>query len=144
MTATDKQVIGRVVKLSIANAGIFNLPAKIDTGAYSSAIWATKIKEEDGQLSFVLLGPKSPKYTGEVITTKQYTVVTISNSFGKKQDRYRINLKAEIDGRKINAKFTLANRALKSYPALIGRRILNKRFMVDVSLGGPILKSEWR
>ena len=144
MTIEDRQVIGRIVKLSIPDAQISNLPAKVDTGAYSSAIWATKVKEEDGVLSFVLLGPKSPKYTGRVMTTNKYKIVKVRNSFGEMQDRYRVELKVELDGRKIKAKFTLANRALKSYSALIGRRMLNKRFLVDVSHGGPILKSEWR
>jgi hypothetical protein len=144
MTKSDLQIIGRVEKLAIINGGIIDLPAKIDTGAYSSAVWATEIVEDKGELSFILLGPKSPFYTGEVIKTKNYDIAIVQNSFGQKENRYGVTLNVELAGRKIRSRFTLANRALKSYPALIGRRMLNKRFIVDVSKGGPIQKSKWR
>ena len=144
MADANIQIIGRVVKLNIADSDIVNLPAKIDTGAYISAIWATKIKDKDGQLSYTLLGPKSPFYSGKLITTKDYKIVIIQNSFGHSETRYSVPLKVEIGGRKVKARFTLANRGLKSYPALIGRRLLNKRFLVDVSHGSPLAKSNWR
>ena len=44
--------------------GVSAVPAKIDTGADSSAIWASNIDmKEDGTLIFSLFGKKSPFYT---------------------------------------------------------------------------------
>ena len=46
-------VIGSTEYVSVA--GITNIPAKIDTGADSSSIWASRINmTEDGVLEFVL------------------------------------------------------------------------------------------
>jgi|SRR5665213_1129939 len=129
----DTQIIGSTVKLSIPAASIFDLPAKVDTGADSSAIWASNVKEKNGVLSFTLLDPTSDKYTGEEIKATDYVRVIVKNSFGNTERRYRVYLTVDIEGKRVKARFSLANRQLKSYPALIGRRLLNKKFLVDVS-----------
>lgn len=131
--SSNINVIGKTVKISIPLAGINDLLAKVDTGADSSSIWASNIIEKDGQLSFNLLDQTSDKYTGKVLTTKDFSVVKVKNSFGTSQNRYRVTLPIVIEGRRVKARFSLANRESKSYPALIGRRLLNKRFIVDVS-----------
>lgn len=131
---TDElKTIGRTVKLSIPAAGIFDLTAKVDTGADSSAIWASNIKEDNGVLKFTLLDEKSEEYTGKEFKTTDYVKVIVKNSFGTTERRYRVYLSVVIEGKRIKARFSLANRQLKSYPALIGRRLLNKKFLVDVS-----------
>ena len=37
-----------------------------------------------------------------------------------------------ISGKKIRARFTLANRSTQKYPVLVGRNILRRKFVVDV------------
>ncbi|MEI9914427.1 MAG: hypothetical protein WDN66_05680 [Candidatus Saccharibacteria bacterium] len=44
--AKDTQVIGSTTTISIPAGGIVDLPAKVDTGADSSSIWASDIKGE--------------------------------------------------------------------------------------------------
>jgi hypothetical protein len=129
----EPQIIGSVVKLSIPAGGIYDLPTKIDTGADGSSIWATNIIEKENEISFCLLGPSSDKYTGIVLRTADYRRVRIKNSFGDTEIRYRAKISVVVEGRRVSAKFSLANRESKSYPALIGRRLLNKRFVVDIS-----------
>ena len=131
---SDVQFIGSIVELSIPSGAIQSIPAKVDTGADGSSIWASSIKEDDGKLSFCLFGPESEYYTGQVIKSSTFKRVRVKNSFGHSESRYSVILNVVIEGRKVKARFSLANRALKSYPALIGRRLLNKRFVVDVSL----------
>ena len=109
------------------------MSARVDTGADGSAVWASDIKEKNGTLTFCLLGPGSKHFSGKILNTKDYKLIKVVNSFGETETRYSVPLTIEIAGRKVNARFTLANRELKSYPALIGRRLLNKRFIVDVS-----------
>jgi glutathione synthase/RimK-type ligase-like ATP-grasp enzyme len=138
----NKQVIGRADRLSFPEARVFDLPAKIDSGAYRSSIWATDIKEKSGVLYFKLLGPESPFYSGNELSTDEYKSVEVENSFGHKEIRFSIFLSVQIAGRKIRSNFTLANRGSKTYAALIGRKMLKNRFIVDVSVGQPLEDEE--
>ena len=125
--------IGRVTIVDFPKLGALGIPAKVDTGADASSIWASNIKERAGKLSFTLFGIGSPYYTGEVITTKYYHIRSIKNSFGHAEFRYKVNLQVALEGRVINVSFSLANRADNRFPVLIGRRTLHGRFLIDVS-----------
>ncbi len=115
-------------------AGIKDVPAKIDTGADISAIWASNISmEEDGTLSFSLFGPNSPLYNGERLQTKKYRVTQVRSSHGDKQIRYLVKLPFTFDDDTKEATFTLANRSRNTFPVLIGRRAIEGRFLVDVA-----------
>jgi hypothetical protein len=133
-----KPTIGRVQPITFVDAGVDNLPAKVDTGAYRSSIWATNIHEKDGRLYYTLLGESSPFYSGKELSTDEYRLVSVESSFGHKQQRYSVFLKVTVAGKLIRSNFTLADRALKTYPALIGRKMLKNRFVVDVSEGTPL------
>lgn len=139
---SDKTVIGRAEKITFLDAGVTDLPAKVDTGAYRSSIWATNIREENGTLYFTLLGPKSTFYSGKELSTQEFKIVEVENSFGHKQTRYSIFLRVRISGKTVKSNFTLANRGAKTYPALIGRKLLKNRFIVDVSQGEPLKDEE--
>ncbi|MGK2896139.1 MAG: RimK/LysX family protein [Candidatus Saccharimonadales bacterium] len=118
--------------------------AKIDTGADGSSIWASDIEEHEGELSFVLFAPHSSFYTGHVIKTSRYRVTRVKNSFGIEEFRYRVWLKIEFAGKRYRASFTLANRSNSRFPILIGKRFLNKRFLVDVSRSNIITPEKTR
>ncbi|MFZ2126138.1 MAG: RimK/LysX family protein [Candidatus Microsaccharimonas sp.] len=111
------------------------VPAKVDTGADSSAIWASDIAvSQKGVLSFKLFGKSSPYYTGEVITRKSFRVASVRSSNGHTQIRYRVELPIRIGTKRLRASFYLADRSVHNFPILLGRRTLNKKFLVDVSL----------
>ena len=115
-------------------AGIKKIPAKIDTGADTSAIWASSINmDENGNLSFVLFDQSSPLYTGERITTLDYCIKKVRSSHGDQQIRYRVKLPIEIGEKTFETTFTLANRSRNNFPVLIGRHTLDGNFLVDVS-----------
>ena len=141
-----RQIIGRVEKISFPELGIKNVHAKIDTGADLSSIWATGIQEEGGVLKFKLFGKKSPHYTGKEIQshTPHYLLTRIANSFGHKELRYVVKLQIKLGGKSIVGTFTLSNRSKKTYPLLIGRKLLNRKFVVDVSKGSPLKELESR
>src|SRR6266404_1324016 len=135
MLKTEKPLtVGSQVKVSFPQFGIVDVPAKVDTGADSSSIWASNVKERAGKLTYTLFGPGSPFYNGEIITTKNYQIRSYKNSFGQTEFRYKVNLRVKIEGRTINVRLSLANRAENKYPILIGKRTLHGRFLVDVSL----------
>ena len=125
--------VGTVEYVSFPDDTDSAVPAKIDTGADSSAIWASNIAEVKGYLTFTLFGANSPFYTGKQHKTKQYQLVSIKNSFGHTEMRYKVYLRLNLADRTIRAKFTLADRSKNRYPILIGRRTLRGKFLVDVS-----------
>jgi glutathione synthase/RimK-type ligase-like ATP-grasp enzyme len=127
------QIIGRKVHVQFPLYGLVDIPAKIDTGADSSSIWASDIKEENGVLSFRLFDKTSPLFTGELITTRDYKIISVKNSFGVAEYRYKVKLPVVMEGRKMQALFTLADRSRNSHPILIGRKTLRGKFIVDVS-----------
>jgi hypothetical protein len=142
----DLKIIGRVEKISFPEIGIKGVHAKVDTGADLSSIWATAIKEENNVLSFKLFGPKSVHYTGKEIQVPKahYLRTRIANSFGHKELRYVVKLQIKLGDRLIVGTFTLSDRSRKTYPILIGRKLLNKKFLVDVSQGSPLKAVEKR
>lgn len=125
--------IGSRELISFPDRGIEDVPAKVDTGADSSSIWATNIQEINGQLEFSLFGPESAFFTGDTVKSKDYTIVSVKNSFGTTEFRYKVAIPCVIGGRKIRVRFTLSNRSTSTFPILIGRRTLAGRFIVDVS-----------
>lgn len=134
--------IGTSEAVSLPDFGLENVPAKVDTGADSSAIWASNIFEKDGELHFTLFDPSSTYYRGEEVKTRKYSLVTVKNSFGQKEVRYKVSMKFRIANRTINVRITLANRSMNRYPILIGRRTLKGKFIVDVSIKNPSLANQ--
>ena len=137
-------IIGRVEPITLVDFNTRPIPAKVDTGADLSSIWASKIREHNDHLHFTLFDETSRYYTGEriKIDRKAYRLTRVANSFGDRELRYVVKLRIKLDGRTINASFTLANRGLKTYPILLGRRLLKNKFLVDVSKGKPLYKQE--
>lgn len=137
-----KAVIGRAERVDFPTAGVFDVPAKIDTGAYRTSVWATDIHEENGELKFKIMGPKSERYSGQECSVKDYEIVDVENSFGHKEKRYSLSFQVKVGHKKIRTNITLADRSKKVYPVLIGRKFLRGRYLVDVSEGEPIEDEE--
>jgi hypothetical protein len=92
----------------------------------------------------IFFGPRSKYYTGQLhkFTPKEYSITRVANSFGQKEIRYKVKLKILIKGRLINGTFTLADRSTKLYPILLGRSLINGKFIIDVSKGNPLIAEE--
>ena len=132
MNNTKLDIIGSTEYVQICNIG--HVPAKIDTGADTSSVWASDIEmDTDGTLHFKLFDVGSSMYTGEQLTATDYRVKTIRSSNGSEQIRYRVMLPLTINGKTLETGFTLANRSRNNFPVLIGRRTLDGNFLVDVS-----------
>lgn len=130
-----KVIIGRSEVLTFLGTDAVNVPAKTDTGAYRSAVHASNILvREDGILTFELLGghPVCGSMS-RVIEAEAYKQVTVANSFGHQEERFEVKLKVKLGPKIFHAQFTLADRSKKIYPILLGRKLLNHRFLVDSS-----------
>lgn len=126
-------VIGQNELVSIGTRAI-DVPAKIDTGADSSSIWASDIKvKRDGTLVFKLFGEGSPYYSGKVFRRSDYKVAAVRSAMGQEQIRYRTYLPVKIGGRTIRVLFHLSDRSKNNFKILIGKRTIAGKFVVDVT-----------
>ena len=88
------------------------VPAKIDTGADSSAVWASSIHiDKDGVLKFSLFGEGSPYYDGKIFKRTDYSVARVRSAMGQEQIRYRTHFWVKLGGRKIKMLMNLSDRS---------------------------------
>ena len=136
-TNKKRRTIGLTEFISIPEAGISNLPCKVDTGADSCAIHCerARIREIDGEeyLVFKLLDKKHPLFSDQELCIKDFREMRVKSSFGDYEYRYQVNLNIKIFNKMYNATFNLSNRKSMKYPVLLGRKFLANNFIVDVS-----------
>ena len=136
MTQLKKQLspIGTTELIDFPDDAIFNVPAKIDTGADYSAIWASDVVLEDEMLRFTFFGPGSEYYDkGKVVHTDSFKVARVKNSFGQVELRYKVKIRVRIGSKKLVRWCNLADRSRSTFPVLLGKNFLKNVFMVDVS-----------
>jgi hypothetical protein len=138
---SEKKIVGRAEKISFPELAFEDVPTRIDTGAKTSSMWASKTTEQNGVLEVVFFGAGSVFYTGEVVTFDEFDKTVVASSNGHAQSRYKVRILVKIKGKKVRAWFTLADRSSQVYPVLIGRNVLLGKFIVDVKKG-HVLKDE--
>lgn len=137
---TEKLLIGRREKIDFPELRLSGIIAKVDTGAYTSALHCDEIFEKDGSLYFTPLGPLDSGYKGEQHSVTEYHQKEIRNSFGEVEKRYIIKTTIKIGRKRIKALISLTDRGKMRYPVLIGRKLLKNRFIVDVALLESLVK----
>ncbi len=127
------QTLGRSDRVDLPGLELENIPAKIDTGAYTCSLHCSSNEVVNGILEFVLLDEEHPEFTGRKYFFKRFNQREIKNSFGEAEMRYVIKTKIKIFDRVIQAEFSLSNRGNLKFPVLLGRKILRTRFVIDVT-----------
>lgn len=131
----NKKIIGRDSYADFPAFGLTKVPVKVDSGAYTSTIHCSKIKLlEDDKLEVVFLGKKFGAYTGEKVIFDEFETRKIRSSSGQSQRRYTVKGTITLQGKTYKTRFTLSKRDKMKYPVLLGRRLLNKRFLIDPSI----------
>ncbi len=132
----DKQIIGRKDIVSFPAFGLTEVPVKIDSGAYSSSIHCSSVRLVHGDLDVlevVFLDEETPGFTGKKMLFTEFNLKTVKSSNGMAQERYFIKGTVEVFGNTIETVFSLTERRGLKNPVLLGRRVLNKRFLIDPS-----------
>jgi hypothetical protein len=127
------QVLGRADRVDLPKLGLFDVHAKVDTGAYNCSLHCSEVNVVNNCLEFILLDPDHPEYTGSKFVFKKFKQKQIRNSFGESELRYVIKTQIKIFERLIRAEFSLSNRGNLKFPVLLGRKILRDRFVIDVT-----------
>lgn len=129
-----KRIIGKFERVTFPDFGIADVIAKIDTGAYSGALHATKIAEVKTK-SGVELHFSPFDHPEIIVKTKEYQKGEVRSSNGHADERYYIDTTVRIYGKDYPVNITLSNRSSMRYPVLLGRKFLKQNeFLVDVSL----------
>lgn len=130
----EKKVVGKKEIISILDLHLYELDAKVDTGADSNALHCDDIFVDDNNIvHFKLLDEVHEAYHGKHMQIPLYKMKKIRSSNGELQYRPSIEVKVEFFGEIYTTVISLANRADMKYPMLIGRNFLTGNFLVDVS-----------
>ncbi|MCK9490611.1 MAG: RimK/LysX family protein [Sulfurimonas sp.] len=128
------KIIGRREVISILDLELYNLDAKIDTGADSNALHCDDIHiDDEGFVHFTLQDAVHEAYHDKKIVMPLHSIKRVRSSNGKLQERASIKVSVEFFGKKYKTIISLADRADMKYPMLIGRKFLSGKFLVDVS-----------
>ncbi len=128
-------IIGRNEYVSLPDFGFHEIDAKIDTGAYSCSIHCDDIRlNDDGTVNFRLLDDSHPDYHDKDIVMPVHEIRHVKSSNGTIQERIFITTTLELFNQQYETELSLTDRASMKYPMLIGRKFLEQRFIVDVSL----------
>ena len=138
------ETIGRKETIDLPGLDLFDIDAKIDTGARTSSIHCDEVyttkKGDELLLHFKLLDASHPEYQGIVHTFKEFRRQKVKSSSGHTEERFVIKSSVLVFGKTYITEFTLADRKSMNYPILLGRKFLYKRFAVDVSKRNLSLK----
>lgn len=130
-----RQVIGMTDLIDFPDLELFDVKAKVDTGAYTSALHCKDVRlVKSGlqtKLRFSIIGESGG--TAKKFYSTDFKQRLIKNSFGIAEKRYVIKTRIKLFGRIIKTEFTLADRERMKNPVLLGRKLLRNRFIVDVS-----------
>lgn len=129
-----KRVIGALEQICILDLKLYDLDAKIDTGADSNTLHCDNIFIDNNKIvHFKLLDDIHHSYHGEEMKIPLYKMKKIKSSNGEIQLRASIKVKVLFFGKKYTTVISLTNRQDMKYPMLIGKKFLQNRFLVDVS-----------
>ena len=129
-----KKTIGRTDKADFPDLHLKEIAVKIDTGAYTSSIHCSNIHEEETVLKCSFLDEEHPDYNHKTFTFTEYKIIKVRSSNGLAQKRYEVKTRISLFGKTHKISLSLSDRKEMRYPVLLGRKFLNKKFIVDPQL----------
>lgn len=138
-----KKIIGRTDYFDYPELQLKDVPCKIDTGAYMSALHCTDMKVENDTLEFRLGKHDNFKFPDKLYQTKKFTVKEITSSNGESEKRYTISTTLTVFNEDIETIFTLTDRSPMHSPVLIGRLALTN-LLVDVKKTNQSFQSKYK
>ena len=134
MTSENPNIIGRLEHVSFPEWDLYDLDAKIDTGAYTSSLHCHHIeKADEHKIRFNLLDPSHEIYNEKLFELPIHKEKTVKSSNGITEQRFVVKTKMQLLNKLYTVELSLTDRSEMKYPVLLGRKLLNGRFLVDVS-----------
>ncbi|WP_024953833.1 ATP-dependent zinc protease family protein [Sulfurospirillum arcachonense] len=130
----NKILVGNIECISILDLELYDLDAKIDTGADSNALHCDNIfVDDENYVHFQLLDDVHPSYYDKKMKLPIYKIKKVKSSNGEVEHRPSVKVKVSFFGKEYEAVVSLTDRTNMKYPMLIGRKFLQNNFLVDVS-----------
>ena len=130
-----KITIGRTGKADFPELSLSEIDLKIDSGAYTSSIHCSNINKITvngvSLIQFTLLDPEHPFYNNKEFTFKNYASKIVKSSNGVSEMRFMILTEIFIFNKTFPIYLTLSERKDMKFPILLGRKFLNKKFVID-------------
>lgn len=135
---SEIKIIGRKDRADFPFFDMENVPVKIDSGAYSSSIHCASVCEVDTVgnnkvLEVVFLDETYYGFTSKMNIFQTYIKKKVKSSTGDEQERFFVRMPIILFGERIETDFSLTTRNGLKNPVLIGRKLLNKKFLIDTS-----------
>lgn len=129
----DPVEIGWCELVDFPELGLAGMHAKIDTGARTSSLHATRIRQfdRDGEAWVSFRSPRSAGHGPQDCEAPLIEKRQVTSSNGQTQTRYVIGTAMRLGPLEWNAQISLANRATMAFPVLVGRRGLKRGFLVN-------------
>ncbi len=130
---TSIPVLGWREAVGLPEFGLSGIPAKIDTGARTSALHATHIEmvEREGVAHARFRIDLGHGHETALCEACHVSRRKITSSNGLSEERLVVTTRLELGGQLFDAEFSLTDRSDMVHPVLIGRTALRKRFLVD-------------
>jgi hypothetical protein len=132
-----KTTIGRIDKADFPELSLIEIDIKIDSGAYTSSIHCSNIKEitinKENFIQFKLLDPEHVFYNNKEFSTKNYGSKLVKSSNGISEKRFMVATEIIIFDQVFPIHLTLSERKNMKFPVLLGRKFLNKKFVIDTA-----------
>lgn len=130
----SEATIGWKETVDLPDFELYNLPAKVDTGARTSVLHCSHIQllYKDGK-RFVEFCPLDKDAGSKKILLPFHNERTIRNSFGQEENRYTVKTTIRMFGKDYKIELSLRDRSGMEFPMLLGRSFIRGKFLVDVS-----------
>ena len=140
------RIIGVLERVSIPEWGLYDMEARIDTGAYTSSIDVRRVvlagSGDDGiplaEITFG--GGKDERQVLAQVAGYQ----RVRNSSGHVTVRPIVQAVISLAGRRFRTRINLHRREGMTYRMIIGRRALAGRFLIDVAQSSRMLRPRLR
>jgi hypothetical protein len=137
-----QNVLGKVDVFDMPEFGLYNIKAKIDTGAKTSSIHCSEIILLENNLVKFIPQDSNQNLKNKYIVKPISRISEVKSSNGKAQERYFVKTTIVVYEKTYNMEVSLSSRASMKYPLLIGRELLKQGFLVDVSKRDLSFKSK--
>jgi hypothetical protein len=132
-----KITIGRSDKADFPELSLSEIDVKIDSGAYTSSIHCSNIKETSINgtpiIRFTLLDPEHSFYNNKEFTSKNYASKIVKSSNGISEKRFMIHTEIVIFNEIFPIHLTISERKDMKFPVLLGRKFLNRKFVINTA-----------
>ncbi len=127
-------IIGKYDRVDLPQLKLENIKAKIDSGARTSSLHCSYIKQlDEDTVIFEVLDEDHKKYRNKRYSLPIQRVARVRSSNGIVEERFVVLLKTVIFYKEFEVEYTLRNRKKMNFPILLGREFLQNDFLIDVN-----------